>query len=422
MLRWNRPDFLWSSVVLLSIFTPWVVADDAPGGRVMLKKRPAVRQASAEEKPAVEESSGKVVLKKRAYIRQVSAEDKPTEDKNADKEAAKARWDEIKSRYRAEQPAPAAAADRAPARTAPVLPIPDDGEEESDAEAIATEVPATEEPPAEEFVTEESTTEEPTSEEEETATEPTPLAEGADPSAKEPMPITGFEEEPAWILGTRPIPTDADDDEANQEGTAQVAAQSDEELEAAPELQDSEEDEAKEEKDDKPLSSPVDTDPDAPKHPRKGNRRPRAINEISPAYDKTIDEDIRKFAKEQAELYGVSLHHGPFPTRHFPDVVFQWEPTNFYYYPLYFEDPQLERYGHTYGDCLQPVASLARFGAQLVMLPYQMTLDPICTPKYALGWYRPGEVAPKLHYQVPLNAQAAAVEAGVITGLFFAIP
>ena len=99
-----------------------------------------------------------------------------------------------------------------------------------------------------------------------------------------------------------------------------------------------------------------------------------------------------------------------------------WEPTNFYYYPLYFADPALERYGHTYHPVVQPVASLARAGVQFVLLPYQMTITPPCKQEYPLGWYRPGECAPKLHYQIPLNAKAAVVEAAVVTGLFFAIP
>ena len=82
----------------------------------------------------------------------------------------------------------------------------------------------------------------------------------------------------------------------------------------------------------------------------------------------------------------------------------------------------MERYGHTYGDHIQPVMSIARFGVQTIGLPYQVAIDPFCYPKYALGWYRPGETAPKLHYQIPLNLKAAAVEAAVVTGLVFAIP
>ena len=59
---------------------------------------------------------------------------------------------------------------------------------------------------------------------------------------------------------------------------------------------------------------------------------------------------------------------------------------------------------------------------QLVGLPYQMTIDPVYRRRYSLGWYRPGECAPKLHYQIPFSTRAAAVQAGVLTGLFFVVP
>ncbi len=91
------------------------------------------------------------------------------------------------------------------------------------------------------------------------------------------------------------------------------------------------------------------------------------------------------------------------------------------YNPLYFQDVQLERYGHTYG-CLQPAVSLGRFGVQLIGLPYQMALDPPCKCVYPLGYYRPGECAPKLCYQIPLNARAAVDAAGFYSGLGVILP
>jgi len=151
-------------------------------------------------------------------------------------------------------------------------------------------------------------------------------------------------------------------------------------------------------------------------------RRLRTIQEISPYYDTTVDKDIRDFAVKMAGDYEVAFGNKTYEPRAFPDTMYAWEPSNFYHYPLYFEDAVLERYGHTYHPVVQPAVSVAKFGAQLVMLPYQMTLDPIDCPKYSLGWYRPGDCAPKLRYQPPLNAKAAVVEAGVVSGLFFIIP
>lgn len=148
----------------------------------------------------------------------------------------------------------------------------------------------------------------------------------------------------------------------------------------------------------------------------------RKIGDIQPFYDVQVDKDIREYADARASDYGVKFGTEEFQPRMFADTAMVWEPTNFYHYPLYFEDATLERYGHTYPFVVQPFVSVAKFGGQLLALPYQMTLDPIDKPMYALGWYRPGEVAPKLKYQIPWNAQAAAVEAGVVTGLIFLIP
>lgn len=103
-------------------------------------------------------------------------------------------------------------------------------------------------------------------------------------------------------------------------------------------------------------------------------------------------------------------------------TVYQWAPTNFYHYPLYFEDPSLERYGHTYHPVVQPFASTGLFATQLVGLPYQMALHPIHSKQYALGYYRPGEYAPKKHYQIPFNEEATVVEVATIVGLFLIIP
>ena len=109
--------------------------------------------------------------------------------------------------------------------------------------------------------------------------------------------------------------------------------------------------------------------------------------------------------------------------REFSDVMFPWEASNLWHNPLYFEDAPLERYGHTYHPLVQPFVSVKLFTTQLLALPYQMAIDPVPKRIYTLGWYRPGEgCVPKLLYPVPWNSKAAAIEAGVVTGLFFLIP
>jgi hypothetical protein len=108
--------------------------------------------------------------------------------------------------------------------------------------------------------------------------------------------------------------------------------------------------------------------------------------------------------------------------RQMEPILYQWHASNLYHYPLYFEDPQLERYGHTFENYMQPFASVGRFGVQLAGLPYQMTIDPIWKRRYTLGWYRPGDVAPKQVHQIPWNTKAAINQAAVTTGLGFVFP
>jgi hypothetical protein len=118
----------------------------------------------------------------------------------------------------------------------------------------------------------------------------------------------------------------------------------------------------------------------------------------------------------------IQLSTASFQPRLFPPSTYTWQASNIFYQPLYFEDPDLERYGHAWPFFIQPIVSSVRFTAQAVGIPYQMTIDPCCCRVYPLGYYRPGECAPKLIYQIPWNTEAAAVEAGTIAGIYFLFP
>jgi len=169
----------------------------------------------------------------------------------------------------------------------------------------------------------------------------------------------------------------------------------------------------------------------------------RKITDISPYYDYEPDPEIARddpcrflcprpdgFPCDQQDPgtpalqcpEEVVLSEDPYERRFFGESVLVWQASNLWYNPLYFEDAPLERYGHTYHHALQPFASVAKFGKQLIGLPYQMSLDPIRKRTYTLGWYRPGECAPKLHYQIPLNARAAATQVGVTNGMILLFP
>ena len=149
------------------------------------------------------------------------------------------------------------------------------------------------------------------------------------------------------------------------------------------------------------------------------NRLRTDIRKIRP----TLSYAMRNIERsELPEGFNEKLDQGDYVARQSSPAVLQWAPTNLYHYPLYFEDPSLERYGHTYHPVVQPFASAGRFATQLVGLPYQMTLRPVHSREYALGYYRPGECAPKKHYQIPFNEEAAIMQAAAMAGFFLIFP
>ena len=95
----------------------------------------------------------------------------------------------------------------------------------------------------------------------------------------------------------------------------------------------------------------------------------------------------------------VRLGEEPWRPRAWGPRLFTWEESQLHHQPLYFEDVGLERYGHSYG-VFQPLASFRRFNAQLLTLPYQMLVEPPRSCEYTLGYYRPGDHAPRLWYKV----------------------
>jgi len=148
-------------------------------------------------------------------------------------------------------------------------------------------------------------------------------------------------------------------------------------------------------------------------------RLTRDMSTISP----TLSYALRGIDETQLPTeYFDRMDNGNYVARQSAPTVLQWAPTNLWHHPLYFEDAPLERYGHTYHPLVQPFASTGRFAVQLAGLPYQMALHPPQSKSYSLGYYRPGEYAPKLHYQIPFNTEAALVQAAAVTGFLFIFP
>jgi hypothetical protein len=111
-----------------------------------------------------------------------------------------------------------------------------------------------------------------------------------------------------------------------------------------------------------------------------------------------------------------------FKGRCWEQTTYMWKASAMCHKPLYFEDEQLERYGHSFSPCFQPFISGAHFFCTLPVLPYCMGVEPPCECIYALGYYRPGSCAPYMCNPVPLSWRGALFEAGVVTGAAYALP
>jgi hypothetical protein len=100
---------------------------------------------------------------------------------------------------------------------------------------------------------------------------------------------------------------------------------------------------------------------------------------------------------------------------------YYWESPAFFNQPLYFEQPNLERYGYNWGIA-QSWISGAQFFVKIPLLPYMVMVHPPRERVYSLGYYRPGSRAP---YQInwpEVRLDAITVETAYIVGLCFLIP
>jgi hypothetical protein len=102
--------------------------------------------------------------------------------------------------------------------------------------------------------------------------------------------------------------------------------------------------------------------------------------------------------------------------------AFQYHASALCHKPLYFEEVQLERYGHTAGPFRQPVFSGAHFIISLAALPYQMGMHPPMECQYSLGYYRPGSCAPWMIPPIPLSWEGAKWEIATALGMSYLIP
>ena len=112
------------------------------------------------------------------------------------------------------------------------------------------------------------------------------------------------------------------------------------------------------------------------------------------------------------------IRPGQVATRDWTKTTFTWKASSVCHKSLFFEDVQLERYGHSAGPVLQPLISGAHFFASVGLFPYSAGIYPATECHYVLGYYRPGECAPWVVPAFPLSRRGAAMETAGLLGFF----
>lgn len=134
------------------------------------------------------------------------------------------------------------------------------------------------------------------------------------------------------------------------------------------------------------------------------------------------DDDLCFLAAWWGVPTECSLGDDKYASRTWTPITFSWKASGLCHKPLYFEEPQLERYGHTTGPVLQPALSGAHFFLNVAVLPYKMGINPPNECQYALGYYRPGSCAPWLLPPVPISLRGGLAEAGAVMGMMYLFP
>jgi hypothetical protein len=120
--------------------------------------------------------------------------------------------------------------------------------------------------------------------------------------------------------------------------------------------------------------------------------------------------------------FECGLGEDRFQPRSWSEITYLWKASGLCHKPLYFEQVQLERYGHSWGPLLDPIVSGAHFFGTVPVLPYKMGIESPNECIYTLGYYRPGSCAPYMIDGIPFTWRAAAYEAAAVTGGILIFP
>lgn len=162
-------------------------------------------------------------------------------------------------------------------------------------------------------------------------------------------------------------------------------------------------------------------------------RAPRLLSihqasvDITPL-EQAIDNELsstelpRNMAYERFGGYQQAAIGGNEFVRHAPTYCL-WRTPGARHKPLYFEQPNLERYGtHLGGDCCASVMATGCFVGSALSLPYQMATTPPSECVYTLGNYRPGNCNPHFVHLSRPSLKGLAAQGAAVSGLVFLFP
>lgn len=143
----------------------------------------------------------------------------------------------------------------------------------------------------------------------------------------------------------------------------------------------------------------------------------------------SLSEDfaIRDLAVEQFGAWESPVYEAASAPPRFGGRVAAWAAPAVYSRPLYFEQPNLERYGHHVALCegdnlTQSALSAAHFFATVPVLPYKLGAERPGECSYVLGHYRPGSCNPHRLLKPRLSLEGLVYEGLTVTGLVFFVP
>ncbi|MEX0791986.1 MAG: hypothetical protein WD045_02545 [Pirellulaceae bacterium] len=140
-----------------------------------------------------------------------------------------------------------------------------------------------------------------------------------------------------------------------------------------------------------------------------------ANSRLSPDEKQPENIAANLFAQEPAEHSAFGYQRDWYPS------MALWESPAMFHRPLYFEEVNLERYGHRHAF-LQPGLSAAHFVGNAIALPYKIGVNHPCERIYTLGHYRPGDCNPHNVHGLPWSWRGAAYTGAFYTGAVFVLP